>query len=163
MVAVSGGTTGRTLAVRCLVLVEFVVGVSAVGGAIAVIGGGAGLPDRALARTPFPSWVVPGIALFVVVAVPMLAAASAYVWAPRLFQGLSVTAGLALLAWMAVEIALVREFSSLQPMMIVVGGVLLALAGAAGTGPSPAAPTPPSHAPARTPDPPSRPAATSNR
>ncbi|HEY3506408.1 MAG TPA: hypothetical protein VGN37_26915 [Actinocatenispora sp.] len=159
----TGGTTGRALAVRCLVLLEFVVGVSAVGGAIALIGGGAGIPDRALARTPFTSWVVPGIALFAVVAVPMLAAASAYAWAPRMFWGLSVTAGLALLAWMAAEIALVREFSSLQPMMIVVGGVVLALASAAGPAPSRAAPTLPADAPAGTPDVPARHTTTSKR
>lgn len=128
MLAPRSGTVWRTLAVRVLVLLDVVVGMSAVGGAVMLLVDGAGLPSDALAGTPFATWLVPAVALFAVVGVPMLLAGSAYLWAPARVTGLSVLAGLALLAWMAAEITLFREFSPLQPTMVVLGGVILALA-----------------------------------
>ena len=51
------------------------VGVNAVYGGIGLIVNGMGMPDDWLERTPFDSWLLPGIALLVTVALPQFAAA----------------------------------------------------------------------------------------
>jgi len=57
---------------------ETVAAVSAVGGGIGLAAGNAiGMPADWLAATPFSSWLVPGVLLLLVVAVPMGVAAVA--------------------------------------------------------------------------------------
>src|SRR5688500_15540760 len=53
-----------------LVALEALIALSAIGGAIGLIGNGAGIPLDWLSRTPFHSWAVPGLLLLALVAVP---------------------------------------------------------------------------------------------
>jgi hypothetical protein len=104
-----------------LIGLEALTGVGAFGGAAALVVDGAGMDPALLDHTPFTSWVWPGVALAVVVGVPMLAAAVAewrrQPWASQL----SLAAGVALMGWITVQIALIGFQTWLQPTCFVVG------------------------------------------
>lgn len=115
---------------------EIFLGVGAIGGGAALILGPRGenipLPISALAGTPFGTYLVPGLILFTVLGVGPLGAA-ALAWrrhpiAPLLALGV----GLALLIWIAAQIALIG-YSSDPPLQAVylVLGLLIALVGLA--------------------------------
>jgi hypothetical protein len=110
------------------------LGVGAIGGGAALMLGPRGeiipLPISALAGTPFGSYLVPGLILFTVLGVGPLGAA-ALAWrrhpiAPLLALGV----GLALLIWIAAQIALIG-YSSAPPLQAVylVLGFLIAPVG----------------------------------
>jgi len=132
MSIVARGPLGR-LAVSAIGL-EIFLGVGAIGGGAALMLGPRGeiipLPISALAGTPFGSYLVPGLILFTVLGVGPLGAA-ALAWrrhpiAPLLALGV----GLALLIWIAVQIALIG-YSSAPPLQAVylVLGFLIAFVG----------------------------------
>jgi hypothetical protein len=106
---------------RLLIGLQALTGVGAFGGAVALVGGGAGLDPALLDHTPFTSWAWPGVALAVLVGVPMLAAAAAewrrLPWASQL----SLAAGVALMGWITVQIALIGFQTWLQPVCFLVG------------------------------------------
>src|SRR5688500_3070477 len=125
MSIVARGPLGR-LAVSAIGL-EIFLGVGAIGGGAALMLGPRGeiipLPISALAGTPFGSYLVPGLILFTVLGVGPLGAA-ALAWrrhpiAPLLALGV----GLALLIWIAVQIALIGYSSDppLQAVYLVLG------------------------------------------
>lgn len=98
--------------------------VSALGGAIAL---GTGLMDMGVAvetRFPFHSSVLAGIALAMVVALPM--AVAAYLsWTGSVHAaGAAMTAGALLVGWIAVQVAVIRTFSWLQPAMALAGALV---------------------------------------
>lgn len=106
-------------------------GLTAVAGAAGAVGLATGSSDPGavvLTRLPFHSTVFAGVALAVVVAVPM--ALASYLTATARPGGLlaGATAGLLLLGWLAVEIAVIREFSWLQIGFAGVGLAVLSLA-----------------------------------
>jgi hypothetical protein len=97
-----------------LLLWSALVALSAYVGAVGLSTGLLTLSPSAAERLPFGSPVFAGVALAVVVAVPnsfvVLLARRDH---PRLREA-STLAGLLLVAWIAVEVAVVREFSALQ-------------------------------------------------
>ncbi|MBJ8341320.1 hypothetical protein JGU71_20760 [Antrihabitans sp. YC3-6] len=102
----------------------------AAAGAIALMTGVATLNDAAVGRIPFHSPVFGGIALALVVAVPMAVTTRlAIVGDPRATVA-AIVAGLLLVVWIATEMAVVKELSWLQPSFVVVG-VLLEVLGLA--------------------------------
>jgi len=58
-----------------LIGTETVIGANAVYGGVGLIRDGLGMPSEWLEPTPFGSWVLPGVFLLAVIAVPMFAAA----------------------------------------------------------------------------------------
>ena len=109
---------------------EIFLGVGAIGGGAALMLGPRGeiipLPVSALAGTPFGTYLVPGLILFTVLGVGPLGAA-ALAWrrhpiAPLITLGV----GLALLIWIAVQIALIGYSSDppLQAVYLVLGFVI---------------------------------------
>lgn len=91
---------------------------AAYAGALGLIGGGidfGGLQATILDRVPFHSTVLAGVALLAAVALPMTVAAVAAwrgtVRAPEIVA----VAGLALIGWVVVEIAIIRTYSWMQP------------------------------------------------
>src|SRR6185437_13189002 len=80
------------------------------------------MPDGWLAGTPLTSWVLPGVALLIGVAVPQLAAAAR--------PGLAVAylGGLLLVAWIAVQLLILRRYFFLQPVIAGIGAVEVLLA-----------------------------------
>jgi hypothetical protein len=106
------------------------VGVNAVYGGIGLIVNGMGMPDDWLERTPFDSWLLPGIALLVTVALPQFAAAWVVARRDPRAPLIGVLVGAALVLWILVQLAVLRRYFFLQPVIAGFGAaeVLLGLA-----------------------------------
>ncbi|GAY07321.1 hypothetical protein TOK_2546 [Pseudonocardia sp. N23] len=108
---------------------ELLVALSAIYGGTGLIWDDViGMPDSWLSGTPFTNWVVPGILLLSVVALPMLVAAGLEVvrspWAPIF----SIAAGGALVAWIGVQLLVMQRYNVLQPVMLGAGLAVMLLA-----------------------------------
>ena len=86
------------------------------------------MPDGWLAGTPLTSWVLPGVALLIGVAVPQLAAAVLIGAGARLGLAAGYLAGLLLVAWIAVQLLILRRYFFLQPVIAGIGAVEVLLA-----------------------------------
>jgi hypothetical protein len=110
---------------RMLSVAAAVMAACAYGGAIALIGGAVDFGSTINNRLPFDSPRLAGLALAAVVGVPftvvgILAARDD----PRTSRAAIVAGGL-LIAWIAVQIVVIRSFSVLQPICIVVGAAFV--------------------------------------
>jgi peptidoglycan/LPS O-acetylase OafA/YrhL len=109
-------------------------GVSGVGGGVGLVvdpsGEALGIPAGWLEGSPFPDYLVPGIVLFTALGVAPLVACYG-VWKRRRWaRAAAVLVGLALLVWIAVEIAVIG-YQPQPPLQLVygfVGASILALA-----------------------------------
>lgn len=116
-------------------VVRYVLGILLVVAALNAFGGGyygmagaAGVPTEWLVGTPFRSYFIPSLILFTVVGGASLGAAVAVLrgW-PR--ASLAATwAALVVLGWIAVQIAIIGFVSWLQPLVVMLGLVILWLA-----------------------------------
>ncbi|MFN8051053.1 MAG: hypothetical protein U0Q22_06435 [Acidimicrobiales bacterium] len=113
---------------RGIVIGAVLVSVSAVGGAIGLATGELTLGHELDQRLPFASPVFGGVALGLVVAVPFFLLALAAMNGDARTGILSILVGVSLIAWLAVELAFIRELSFFHPLFGVVG-VLFVLAG----------------------------------
>jgi hypothetical protein len=89
---------------------------------------GFGMPDGWLAGTPLTGWVLPGVALLIGVAVPQLAAAALIGSGARPGLAAGYLAGLLLIAWIAVELLILRRYFFLQPVIAGIGAAEILLA-----------------------------------
>jgi hypothetical protein len=121
---------------RGCIALEILLSVGALGGGAALMLGPSGqiipLPLSALRGSPFDTYFVPGLILFVVLGIgPVLTAVLSWLGHP-LAPLASVTVGVALLVWLAAEIAIIGYTNDppLQPFYIVMGAgiTLLGLA-----------------------------------
>jgi hypothetical protein len=108
------------------------VAASAWFGSVGMASGVLPVESRVASRLPFASPVFAAIALAVVVAIPTTIAT----WAtlrrsPAAAPAVGVS-GLLLVGWIAVELAVLREFSPLQVICAVAGAALVAVAAPAG-------------------------------
>ena len=99
--------------------------VSAVGGGIALIAGGLGVPTDLLRHTPFESFVVPGMFLAVVIGGTALLGAIAVLAHWRRAPATSAAAGAVMVGWIAGETVLVEGFSWLQGLYLLTGAVIV--------------------------------------
>lgn len=108
--------------------------VSAVaGGVLGVVVNGAGVPLRYLEGSPFDSFVIPGLLLGVVVGGTQSVAALALVRRHRLALLGSAIAGVGMIVWIFVELAMMLEYSFLQTLYFALGlGEMLAVLGLLG-------------------------------
>jgi hypothetical protein len=107
-----------------LVVVEFVVAVNAVGGAVWGLAGAKNVPREWLDGTPFHSYVIPSVILFVAVGGGMTTAALALVVRHRLAPEISIAAALVLVVWITAQVLIIVPdggFSWLQPTMFAAG------------------------------------------
>lgn len=107
------------------------VAISAHGGALGLASGGLSLGEKVTARLPFHSPVFGGIALAMIVGVPFTVL---WLWAwrgDRRTDLAAVLAGMALLGWLVIELAFIREFSYFHVIYAVIG-VAFAVSGRAG-------------------------------
>ena len=81
-----------------------------------------------LAGTPLTGWVLPGVALLIGVAVPQLAAAALILLGARPGLAAGYLAGLLLVAWIAVELLILRRYFFLQPVIAGIGAAEILLA-----------------------------------
>ena len=112
--------------------VEVFVGINAVIGGWRMIADGFGMPTDWLEPTPFSTWTWPGIALLAGVAVPQFVAAAFVTTARRRRVDLGWLAGLAvgaaLVGWIVVQVAMLRRYFFLQPVIAGLGLVEMGLA-----------------------------------
>ena len=99
---------------------------SAVGGGLALVAGGLGVPTTLLRHTPFESFVVPGIFLAVIIGGSATIGATALLAHRRRALVISGAAGAVMVGWIAGETVLVEGFSWLQGLYLLTGAVAVA-------------------------------------
>lgn len=110
------GEPHRTMA-ACAALVAF----SAFAGSIGLATGTLEMGSPVNERLPFASPVVGGAALALLVAGPFALLAVAALRGLEQTDLVAFVAGSVLIGWIAVEVAFIREFSPLQPLLAAVG------------------------------------------
>jgi hypothetical protein len=113
---------------RLLVGLELLIAVNAIYGGIGLMVNGMGMPEDWLERTPFSSWVIPGILLLLVIAGPMIVAAVAELRHDARAYVLSLAAGILQLGWILGQVLVLGRFFFLQPVLFVAGGLVVLLA-----------------------------------
>jgi hypothetical protein len=120
----------RSWSAKTAIALELFLSVGALGGGAALMLGPRGeilpLPLSALAGSPFHSYFVPGLILFVVLGLtPLAAAGLAWLRHPLAPLAASVV-GVALLTWIAVQIAVIGYSNSppLQPFYLLLGACI---------------------------------------
>lgn len=99
---------------------------AAAAGAAGLASGSLDLGETVTARLPFASAPAGGVALLVVVGVPMgVAAVDAWTGARRA-DATALGAGLLLMGWILVELAVIHSFSWLQPVCFAAGAAIAA-------------------------------------
>lgn len=107
-----------------LAISESVVSAGAIAGAVGLIQGSVNLGGTIKSRLPFESLVFAGVALFVIVTIPMAGAAIA-AWRGATNQiDLAMGAGALLMGWIVIELAVIRSFSWLQPTFLLAGAAI---------------------------------------
>jgi hypothetical protein len=115
--------------------IRYALGALLVLGALNAFGGGyyglAGakdIPKEWLEGSPFSDYFIPSVILFVVVGGSFLLAAIAVFARWRIARLLAVGAGVVVLGWLAVQVAVIGYVSWMQPATAVAAVVVLALA-----------------------------------
>lgn len=120
--------TGRRVTRWSLIALEVLIAANAIYGGLGLIGSGLGMPQEWLADTPFDSWVLPGVALLIVIAVPMTIAAGAEITRATWAYRMSVTAGVLQIGWIVAQVLVLRRYFFLQPVLFVLGSLVILLA-----------------------------------
>lgn len=111
-----------------LMVLEVVMGLAAVGGGVGLIlTNGLGMPLESLEGSPFGSYTIPGLVLFLVGVINLAGAASLlrrHQWGAPL----SAIVGLMWVGWFVVQVAVVGLASWQQPFYFGVGLLILVLA-----------------------------------
>ncbi len=106
---------------RTLVEAELFVGVGAVYGGVMLMADAWHLPVSDLSPLPLGTWVLPGIALVALVAGPMLSAAVLLLVHHRRAADASTAAGVVLIGWVLVQLAVIGPRMILQAVMLFLG------------------------------------------
>lgn len=95
-------------------------------GAVGLITGGLDFGESINERLPFDSVVLAGLALGIIVGIPLTVLTwSAWTGGPRT-DDLALGVGLMLIVWIVVQIAVIRTFSVFQPTYLAVGAAFVA-------------------------------------
>lgn len=123
-------TRSRSRLAKAAAALEVFLSFGALGGGAALVLGSRGeiipLPLSALKGSPFETYFVPGLILFVVLGLgPLLAAVLVWLRHP-LAPLAAIATGVALLIWLAVEIAVVGYTNNppLQPFYLLIGAAI---------------------------------------
>lgn len=110
---------------RTILTLAVVTALGAVVGAVGLVAGdGMGLDPAVLARTPFTSWLLPGLALTLLVGAPTTATAVAAARRSPRTSALAVGTGAVLAGWIALQPLWLHL---VHPFTVVFGGVAVAL------------------------------------
>ena len=105
------------------------------GGAVALVTGGTDFGERTNDRLPFASVVLAGVALAVIVALPLtLLAWSAWTGAART-DDVALITGALIVGWIVIQVVVLRAFSLFQPAYLCIGAGFVAASGRARLGP----------------------------
>jgi hypothetical protein len=120
-------TTSHAQRHREIALLAGLMAVAAYAGVVGLMTGVLDMGTLLNGRLPFGSPVLGGLALLVIVALPMTVAAVAAWRGLPWAEAAVVTAGLALVGWIVVEVAFIRTFSWMQPVCAAYGALLAGL------------------------------------
>lgn len=110
-----------------LAALDAVMAVAAWTGVGLLVSGRSGLSESLTSRLPLGSTVLGGVGLMFAVALPMsVAAVLAFRGGPSAAE-MTMAAGLLLVAWIVLELVVLRTVSWLQPVCAVYGGLLVVL------------------------------------
>jgi len=112
-----------------LIIVLAFNALSAICGGIALMAGFSRPPAAWLIHTPFNSYVLPGLLLALIVGGSALMAAAAELARKSAAHLLSLSAGIIMCIWIICEMFLIRQFSWLQILYLLLGGSVIGLAG----------------------------------
>ena len=113
-----------------VVVADLFEAVSAIVGALGLVVGFMNIPVTVLRGTPFADFTIPALLLGFVVGGSALAAAAIAVFGPRRFDALaSAVAGCITVGWLTVEIAMIGLGSWAQVVWLLVGLLMVGLAG----------------------------------
>ena len=135
----AGASSGeQSSAIRWLLGVLLAFGaLNAFGGGYYGMAGAEGVPTAWLEGSPFTDYVVPSAILFVVVGGSSLLAAIAVLARRRSGRMLALAAGVIVLGWLTVQLAIIGYVSWMQPTTAIAGIVVLALASRLSSAPPP--------------------------
>jgi hypothetical protein len=105
-----------------------IVGAGAAMGGLQLLRDGFGMPLSWLSHTPLTGWTLPGLALLIGVAVPQLTVLALIAMASRWALLAGYLAGIALVAWIIVQILVLQRYSFLQPVIACLGILQVVLA-----------------------------------
>jgi hypothetical protein len=120
-------TAGRARRHRGIAALAAFMAIAAYAGVVGLMAGVLDMGTLVNGRLPFSSPVLGGLALLLIVALPMTAAAVAAWRGLPWASAAAVLAGLALIGWIVVEVAFIRTFSWMQPVCAVYGALLAGL------------------------------------
>ena len=118
----------RSWAAWALATAAVLTGSAAVFGGAELVRDGFGMPLSWLSHTPVHGWALPGAALLAGVALPQLALAVLVAVGDRRALAAGYLAGLALMAWIAIQLLVLQRYFFLQPVIAGVGAAELLLA-----------------------------------
>lgn len=104
------------------------IALNAFGGGWYGLAGAEGIPTSWLAGSPFTNYVVPSLVLIVVVGGTALAASLLVFRRSRHAQRGALGAGLVIVGWIAVQVAVIGSISWLQPAVALAGLAILVMA-----------------------------------
>lgn len=113
---------------HALIAAELVMGLIAVPCGVLLIANGLGMSEDVLDRSPFDTFLVPGLLLAVVVGGSLLGAAWLGWHRHSLAGPAGVAAGVILLGWIVVEAAMISGGRMLQAVIFIWALVIIALA-----------------------------------
>jgi len=101
--------------------------VNAFGGGYYGLSGAKGVPTEWLNGSPFPDYFVPSLILLVVVGGSFIVAAMAVFTGLRIARLAALAAGIVVLGWLAVQLAIIGYVSWMQPTTAIAGVLVLVL------------------------------------
>ncbi len=110
-----------TLEHRTLMALDGFAALSAIWGGLAILVGWIQFPMEWLRASPFTDYTVPALVLFIVVGGSALLAALAEWRLSVLRAWISAGAGVIMMGWIVVEIAIIQQFSWLHAMYFALG------------------------------------------
>jgi hypothetical protein len=111
-----------------LILIQLLVMLNAFGGGLYGLAGAKDIPMFWLDGSPFHSFFIPSLFLFVVIGGGMLVATIVWLRKSRLAPWVSLSMGALLMLWIVVQVAIIGYVSALQPISFVAGAAIAALA-----------------------------------
>jgi hypothetical protein len=118
----------RFWARAALVVVEAFVAIGAIYGSIMLITDAWRLDRSMLRHLPVDTWVLPGVALAALIAVPYVLATILVVMRHSMARTVSLAAGGILVGWILAQLVLIQQYFFLQPVMAVSGLLTIGLA-----------------------------------
>ncbi len=111
-----------------LIVAQILVMLNAFGGGYYGLTGAEGVDPSLLEGSPFGSYFIPSLFLFVVIGGGLAVATAAWILHRPRAPLLSLTMGVIIVAWIVVQVAIIGYVSWLQPASLIAGLVICGLA-----------------------------------